>query len=154
MATTNQTIYVGWTAPNGTRPDIGFFTNQACTSPWPPNTMAYGDIVSYKLLRGNGSDFDFSAITFWARDERGIVSQVARSFQKSKNDTASFDGDTYLSDIDTNSKKEITFTATNNNNNGQIGYFSFQVTIKDTSSKPNLLYTSVDPQVELEAEPG
>lgn len=147
-------IYVKYTAPKppSGRPNIQFFADSGCTRSFDPDPIPAGDSVTYTLNPGTGSSFDFVAITFWAKDDQGAASQVARSFQQFKGGSANFGGKEYISDIDAHSKGTISFTVTNQNDQTQSGYVSFQVTIEDKSLKN--LYTSQDPQIELPKNQG
>jgi len=156
MTTTNVSAYVKYTAPKppSGRPDIGFYSDPGCTKPWRPDPIFLGNSANYTLNPG-GDDFDFIAISFWAKDKDGVVTQVARSFQQFKGGVANFDNKPYVTNVDAHSKSSISFTVTNLNDQDQSGYVSFQVTIEDSKSSPSdkKLYTSQDPQILLEKDP-
>jgi hypothetical protein len=145
---------VKYTAPKGgNQPNIQIFTTASSTSAWNPPALQGGQIMSITFVKyQGGDDFDFSAITFWVKGTNGkLITQVSQTFNRGSGQSTTLTGVGTACNIDTDSPSQISCRIENAATSKS--YVAFEITIQD-AAKPNLYFTTADPQIELEKQSG
>lgn len=147
MSTQNARVKYSPRSQTGQETSITFIHGNN-GSAWTPKSISYNKTSDFVLKQATSPPYVFFAISFWSGEGNieSMRSRASRNFTQGQSGDVRFQGNPYVTDVSV-APDQIKFTIQNQFYDGG-GVISFQVTIQDGDN--DKLFTSVDPQCELE----